>query len=168
MSRTWCSRPSTMSARITNGSNRRFFRGSPTRCQFATALFRWTSEGWTGGPCSSSVWTRSATIRSAKIAEAGDTHPASGRLTGATRAAERMARSRVWTRELAKVAREAETVGHKEKAKGTKARATLVAKLDRRPGSATHATSTQSPKRARERWREWWVGTIWNVGHVSM
>ena len=118
-----------------------------------------------GIPRSGSAWTRLATVRSATISKAGGTLPASARLTGA---AKRKARSRVWTRELARVAREAETVGQKEKPKGTKARATRVAELDTRLGSAAHATSTQSRKRVRERWSEVVdVGTIWNVGHVE-
>ena len=137
-----------------------------------SGLFRWISEGWTGG-IPRSRWTRLATVRSATIAGAGGTLPASARLTGAPRAAKRKARSRVQGvgQGRVRVAREAETVGQKEKAEGTKARATRVAKLDTRLGSAAHATSTQSRKRVRERWRRWWTlersGT-WGTWRLSM
>ena len=61
--------------------------------------------------------------------------------------------------------------GTKGKGRGTKARATRVAKLDTRLGSAAHATSTQSRKQVRERWRRWWTlersGT-WGTWRLSM
>ena len=74
-----------------------------------------------------------------------------------------MARSRVWTRDLARVVREAETVGQKEKAKGTKARAALVAKLDTRLGNvnAVHEEIEGEMEEVVD------AGTIWNVGHVG-
>ena len=55
-----------------------------TSSRYAAAMFRWTSAGWIGvTPRSSGRWMRSASTRSATIAEAGSTHPTSARPTGA-------------------------------------------------------------------------------------
>ena len=155
--------------------NIRLFRGSPTRCQFATALFRWTSDGWTGEEGDSTFEFGVDTIgnKSQRCNCGGWGHA-----------------SRECPSDRGRQRRQSERQGQgsgqgswhwwkgrrrrwdkKEKPKGTKARAIRVAKLDTRLGSAAHATPTQSRKRARERWRRWWTlersGT-WGTWRMSM